>query len=99
VGDLRPGEPHEKGERRVDREPDDYGELPARGHDVVLRRPRPGDKCLAGRFQPSPAEEFRQGEAAPLCDLGGERSETVISSKLDYTIGRARSKGHRGGLL
>jgi hypothetical protein len=46
VGDLRADEPHENGERRVDREPDDYGELPARRHDVVLRRPRPADKSL-----------------------------------------------------
>jgi hypothetical protein len=49
VGDLRPGEPHEKGERRVDREPDDYGELPARGHDVVLRCARPPDERFPQR--------------------------------------------------
>jgi hypothetical protein len=59
VGNLRSGEPHEKGERRVDREPDDYGELPARGHDVVLRRPQPADKSLGDPLAgSSPAEEL-----------------------------------------
>lgn len=74
MGDLRPGEPHEKGERRVDREPDDYGELPARGHDVVLRRPRPADKghgdSPAGM---SPAKEF--GESCSSEPVDGDRGE------------------------
>jgi hypothetical protein len=59
VGDLWPGQPHENSERGVDRQPDDYGELPARGHDVVLRRPRPADKSLGDLLAGAlPAEEF-----------------------------------------
>ena len=62
---LRPGEPHEKGERRVDREPDDYGELPARGHDVVLRCARPADKSLGNALaRSSPAEKLGEGGSA-----------------------------------
>ena len=60
MGDLRPAEPHQKDERRVDREPDDYGELPARGHDVVLRCARPPDKCLGYSLARTRRREIRR---------------------------------------
>jgi hypothetical protein len=66
VGDLGPGEPYEKGERRIDREPDDHGELPARGHDVVLCRPRPADKSLGDALA-------RWSLAQELGECGGDQ--------------------------
>ena len=75
MGDLRAREPHKKGERRVDREPDDYGELPARGHDVVLRCARPPDKCLGYSLARAHAAERSAGDCVRTCAAGASSSE------------------------
>jgi hypothetical protein len=94
---LRSGEPHEKGERRVDREPDDYGELPARGHAVVLRCARPADKSLGNAFaRSSPAEDLGQSRGGKA--IGGIAVRTAdhlrerVSSSFMARFGSTRTR-------
>jgi hypothetical protein len=94
VGDLRPGEPDEKGERRVDREPDDYGELPARGHDVVLRRPRPPDKCLGYSLARAHAAERSAGDCARTCAAGASSSERGLDECIPGAIRQKQAAAH-----
>ena len=41
----------------------------------VLRLPSPSDKCLAGTFQPSPAEQIREGESRVVLPFARQENQ------------------------